>query len=539
MAAVLCAFHQVASGYDTMLNCAHTSLRAIENDDNDVVRTACIRIMRDYLTTLPSPSRIQLQGPVVGAISKFLESQKLEDMDENVDLIDVVLQTLRDVILSDPDTCLDHNALDVLLMMVKYGAARDHNSSILIGEAFESAAKAMATKGPEAYTRLCQRVLPSLMAAFDIEDPNTAQKSELTDVAADTLRILAESAKQALPDGFITAAMPRLCRLIFSDVDFYIRQAATLTIKHMLDNDKDQVFNWTDPALGKNGLEMCFLVIGHLLGPQIDDASAAEVGDLAVSIVEKADRSVVGTSMQELLQITAVRLQTAEHPGLIQSLSMVFAHLAINNAADVVEFLANFQVGGGTALETVLRKWLENSGSFVGFDAIKQSVVSIVALYRLHDPRIEAVTVNGDLIPDESTRIRTRSQAKTRPIRFTIVPAPLKMIKVLVSELMDPELLQRTQAALASPGLVLGSAGLRPSGSGRRDDSDEEWEDDDDEDGPLGHFGRSTDTATQNYLVEFFKAEGADARFQSLYAALTDPEKGRLMNAVENQGGGS
>lgn len=532
MAAVLSDFHQsLDADYQTMLNYAHTSLQAIENDQSDVVKTACIRIMRDYLTTLPAEVGSQLQGSVVEAISKFLDTQKFEDMDDNVDLVDVVLQTLRDTILTNPDTCLDHNALDVLLTMVKYGAARDHNSGILINEAFESAALAMAQKGPEAYARLCQKVLPSLMAAFDVEDPSTAQKSELTDVAADTLRVLAESAKHPLPDGFVTAAMPRLCRLIFSDVDFYVRQSATLTIKHMLDNDKDQVFNWRDPALGKTGLEMCFLVIGHLLGPEIDDASAAEVGELAVSIVEKADRAVLGTSMQELLQITAVRLQTAEHPGLIQSLVMVFAHLSINSAHDIVEFLANFQVGGGSALETVLRKWLENSNAFVGFEVIKQSVMSIVALYRLHDPRIEAVTVNGDLIPDTSSRIKTRSMAKSQPIRYTIVHAPLKMIKVLVSELMDPGLLQQARQNQPPP-----SATLKPSGLGRRDDSDDEWESDD-EDVTLGHFGRATDDATQNFLIDFFKAEGADPRFQALYEGLTPEEKSRLMTTVEQSGG--
>ena len=539
MAAILGTFYEtLGSDNETLLYYAHLSVQAVEHDESDVVKTACIRIMRDYLTTVPASHSTQLQTQVVDAIAKFLESQKLEEMDENVDLVDVVLQTLRDTIMADPTTCLGHRALDVLLEMVKYGAARDHNSSILINEAFESAAEAMAEMGQEAYTRLCQKLIPSLMAAFDVEDPKTAQKSELTDVAVDTLRVLAESARQPLPPGFVTSAMPRLCRMIFSDVDFYVRQSATLTIKHMLDNDKDQVFGWKDPDLNKGGLEMCFLVIGHLLGPQIDDASAAEVGELAVSIVEKADPSMLATTMHELLQVVAARLQTAEHPGLIQSLVTVFANICSKNPADLVNFLATMQVGDASGLEVVLRKWLENSSAFVGFEAIKNSIESLIAIYRLHDLRVEAVVVNGDMIQDDSARIRTRSQAKTRPIQHTLVSAPLKIVKVLVAELLDPYILEQARLkSHNSPGVNSGSF-LTPKvpRHPRGDDSDDEWESED-EDGTMGHFGHGTDEGTQRLLTDFFRAEGADLRFQAAYSALTAEEKSRLMTAIEQSEG--
>ena len=511
-----------------ILGFANRSLKAMDSDKSDIVKTACIRIMKDYLTTLPSPQSTELQPQVVNSIAKFLSTQDLEDMDENIDLIDVVLQTLRDTIMANPLTCLETNALDVLIEMVKYGAARDDSSSILIDEAFECVAESMAKQGAEAYARLCTRVMPSLMAAFDVEDPATKEKTALSDVSASILKTLAENAREPLPPGFVTAAMPRLSRIIFSESDFYIKQLATLAIRHMLTNDKNQVFNWVDPQFGKNGLEMCFMIIGHLLGPTVDESSATEVGELAVSVVDQAGTAVLGNSMQELLRVIAERLHTAEHLSLIQSLTSVFARLSLISATEVIDFLAALPIASRNGLSVVMTKWLENSTGYVGFEAIRQNTEALVGIYRTHDPRIASIECNGDLIPDTSSRIKTRSMARNQPIRFTRVTAPLKLLKVLVAELLpygDPN--NAFSKPIKSPGF---SIGARTAGS------DDSWESDDE--GEAGSLlnSKPSDDATQKFLVEFFQAEGADPRLQALYAQLTEEEKKRCVDAVEGWG---
>jgi importin-9 len=523
MGAIVGAWMGADSEQDIVLRYAQKTVDAMRGDESDVVKTACIRVMRDYLNTLPSPKGTELQVRVVDGIAEFLNSHDLDDMDENVDLADVVLQTLRDTIMANPMTCLNHAALDVLLTMVKFGAGRDAQSSILVDEAFESAAEAMAEQGRDAYHGLVHKVLPSLLAAFDIEDPHAKEKGAMTDVATSILRILAEKAVEPLPRDFVPAVMPRLCRLIFSDVDFYLRQAATLTIKEMLVNDQEQVFSWTDPQLHKNGLEMCFLVIGHLLGPGVDDASAAEVGELAVSLVEKAGAAALGNSMQELLQVLAVRLSTAEHPSLIQSLVMVFARLSILNAAEILNFLSGIPIENTNALAVVMKKWLENSVHFVGFEAIRQNATALVAIYNLHDSRLDNIMVNGDLIPDTSSRIRTRSMAKAKPIQYTIIPASLKLVKVLVNELV-PFGGGAPSRGLRSPTApTFGAAMEKQSSSGS-------WES---EPSSPGLSPRASDDATQKFLVDFFRQQGAEKGFQDMYAQLTEEEKKRCMDAVE------
>lgn len=498
-------------------------VNAISNDASDVVKVACIRIIPDYLSVLSSPQSTQLQGSIVAAIGKFLDGQDLEDPDAVSELVDTVLQTLRDTIMANPMTCLDIKALDVILTLVKYGAARDSHSSVLIDEAFTSAAEAMAEHGPEAYGPFCQKVLPSLVAGLDIQDPKQ-DENVLVDVSVSLIQILAESARSPLPDGFVNAVMPRLCRLIYGDVDFYLMQSATLTVKSIVDNDSAQVFNWIDPNTQKNGLQVCFMIIGHLLGPTMSDASAAEVGELANAVVERAGTTALGSSMQELLQVLANRLATATHLQLVQSLVMVFARLALISAGDLVTFLEGLPIGETNGLNVVIRKWLENSTTFAGFDPIRQNMQALVALYSLNDHRVAAINVQGDMIPDTSSRIRTRSQAKARPIQFTQVSAPLKIVKLIVGELVP---YNDQSNALHSPGGLAGTS----TPMARKSSVDEEWDTEDEDDGPFGQ--RAADDSTQRYLIEFMQSQAHDARFQELYQELTEEEKDRGRRAVE------
>ena len=159
--------------------------------------------------------------------------------------------------------------------------------------------------------------------------------------------------------------------------------------------------------------------------------------------------------------------------------------------------------------------------------------------------------VKGDLIIPVSDRIRTRSQSKNStlpysrryyklttsdPDQYTIIPAPLKIIKVLIEELLSASGMQSaaTQAAAAAAEFA-----------------DEEGDDDGWEDVPSnvldlglgstkaelmawgegqGSFVRQKDDETQAYLTEFFiKASRENiAEFNELYGALTEEEKMKL-----------
>lgn len=177
------------------------------------------------------------------------------------------------------------------------------------------------------------------------------------------------------------------------------------------------------------------------------------------------------------------------------------------------------------------------------------SVIALSKLYTLNDQRVIQTMVRGDLIIPESTRIRTRSQSKNSttphfppatylqpadPDQYTIVPASLKIIKVLIEELLSASG-QGTAAAQAAAAAA---------------EFDEEGDDDSWEDVPStldlglgstkaelmawgegqGSFMRQRDDETQAYLTEFFVKASREniAGFNELYAALTEEEKRKL-----------
>lgn len=267
-------------------------------------------------------------------------------------------------------------------------------------------------------------------------------QAALSDMAITLLATLAENGPSPLPQGFVATVMPKLYRIIFSNVDFNVHQSATLTIKHLLEHDFEQVLAWQDPDTGKSGLETILIVVDHLLGPEIEDASAAEVGSLAVELVEKAGADKLGAYLVQLLQIIAIRLSTATHPTTVQNLVMVFARLSISNAQDIVDFLSQVQMPEptpGSGLEIVMRKWLENCVNFAGFEDMRQNIIALTNIYNLHDERLMNIPVQGDLvIQAATTRIKTRSQSKNEPDQFSIINVPLKLIKVLIAEMSPP-----------------------------------------------------------------------------------------------------
>ena len=166
--------------------------------------------------------------------------------------------------------------------------------------------------------------------------------------------------------------------------------------------------------------------------------------------------------------------------------------------------------------------------------------------------------VKGDLIVPTSNKIMTRSQAKqsmsismsplflyvltiSAPDQFTIIHAPLKILKVLIEELLSASGMQSAanQAAAAAAEFA-----------------DEEADDDSWEDVPnvldlgLGStkaelmafdgassFIRQRDDETQAYLTEFFvKATNENiAGFNEIYTMLTDDEKLKLNELAHSQ----
>lgn len=509
-------------------------IKAITGKQSEVVQVACVKAVEGLVRA--ERVSIDKQAPVIAAIQSYMNSKDPSEMEEADELLVTLGEALKAAIIMNTEVALSTEVqpVDMLFLLAKLGAS-NFQVTVLVSEAFEEIVKALSS-GPS-FGALCAKTLPTLTGAFDVA--NLTDDNPLVTVATELLAVLAEHGSEPLPEGFVAATLPKLSRLLMESNEGEVLRPGSETVKWILMHDHQQAFGWLD-ANGVSGLEVCLRIIDRLLKPEIEDNSASEVGGLAAELVEKAGQERLGPFLPQLLQAVATRVDSAQAAAFIQSLILVFARLSLTGAHDVVEFLSQLQINGQSGLQIVLAKWLENSVSFAGYDEIRQNVIALSKLYSLNDVRLSQIMVKGDLMvggEDDDGRIKTRSRAKHNPDQYTVIPATLKIIKVLIEELLSASGAQA--AANAASAAVAAHAEAEAGG----DDDDDGWEDDDDTlDLSLGasksdllFFSdaggrRQRDDETQAYLTEFFMrcARENVAGFQDWYGMLTEEEKAKL-----------
>ena len=555
------AFHDMAA------QVALQTLDACANEDSELIQAMCIRAMIDYHRYVPQPAIFEIQGKTLAAISKLLNAQDMDDFTEAGEfLCDTLLEALRDVVTAAPRASLQHNALPILFKLLRYAPYNTATVDLALGT-FQAIVQEISSVGKDEYHGFCIHLLPALMEAVDVaidEDNESFGECALV-----ILEHLAQHTPLGLPQEFITMVMPKLCRIIFMEGPeaSFLHQRATSVIQLMISHEPALVFAWQDPEIHKSGFEMTVLIIERLLGPQTEEVSAAEVGSLAVELVSKADVDTVRPLIPNLLSVSAARLLAAKHDPLTQSLSMLFAHLALVDASEVVNFLASIKPFGPnepvTGLETVLKKWVDSSVNFVGSDAIKTNVMALANIYKLDDARIKAIHVDGDLIvaPNTSSRIKTRSASKKEPDRYEVISLQLKILKAIVAEL-PPDLSPvpgSTHAAALQHALTSPTKSTHRGGSDSDDEDnyadDDGWSDASDASldsaaaaavrhshrhsfnfegfaAGAGDFfaggARDYDDAVLKVLLEFFVGVAGDAGFQAQIHQLNEGERVRL-----------
>ncbi|SPN99886.1 related to importin9 [Cephalotrichum gorgonifer] len=505
-------------------------LQCINAEEDEVVRVACIKAVEHLVRAKRVTSEKQV--PVILAISQYMQSKDPADMEDADELLVTIAESLRLVINVDARVVLATNIqpVDILFTLARLGST-NFQVIMLVTESFEAIVHSLSD--PNSYSALCEKVLPIITGAFDVA--NLTQDDPLVTVAVELLAVLIQYGTEPLPAGFVAATLPKLKRLLSESAEGEVLRPAAEAVKYLLMHDHQQVFGWQDEA-GQTGLDVCLVIIDRLLGATIEDNSASEVGGLAAELVEKAGHERLGPYLPQLLRAVATRLATAEAAPFIQSLILVFARLSLVGASDVVEFLSQTQIGDHNGLQVVMSKWLENSVNFAGYDEIRQNVIALSKLYALNDQRLTQTMVKGDLIINDSGGIKTRSKSKQNPDQYTIIPATLKILKVLIQDLLFA----------SGSGGAAGNASAMAAAAAEfdSDDGDDNWEDDPDavdlglglgsrsdilalvEDGG----GRLKDDETQAYLVEFFVSAARDnlAGFGEWYGMLTDEERAKL-----------
>ena len=163
---------------DVALSLLDRTIKAVNDDEVEVVRVACIKALQGFIKARTVPADRQV--PIVTSISQFLYAKDLTELEDADDLLVTLVDTLAAAIGIDPLITVsgDSGALDLLFLLAKHGAS-NFQLTTLVTETFEIIVGAFS--GTEAYAALCGKVLPSLTGAFDVG--NVTEDDQLVEVS--------------------------------------------------------------------------------------------------------------------------------------------------------------------------------------------------------------------------------------------------------------------------------------------------------------------------------------------------------------------
>lgn len=173
-----------------------------------------------------------------------------------------------------------------------------------------------------------------------------------------------------------------------------------------------------------------------------------------------------------------------------------------------------------------MRTWCEVFSDFHGYPSIRTSVVGLSQIYASMHPALATIEVKGDLIPDTSGKILTRSRAKANPDRYNMIPVPAKIVKLFFAELVnemegkndeDEELVSDDEWDSTDLSKIIEEAQLNESEFNRLSEDTED---------PL------KETNTRQCLIDFFRNQLEGGNSAMVTSSLTPNELEALQNVM-------
>ncbi|CUM65371.1 uncharacterized protein PRCAT00003007001 [Priceomyces carsonii] len=330
---------------------------------------------------------------------------------------------------------------------------------------------------------------------------------------------------------------PFLKDLILLSNDNQILQSGGEVFNNLLQKASESFINYRDPKTNESGMDLLLLIVSKFLSPSLSDSAAMYCGIIVLSLIKKFHDYLDSNFLSQILAATVKRLIISKEAVTTENLTMVICDLVLQSPQDMINFLCDETLQDPKtghqkyALALVMPIWFDTFEVTRGYEKIKQNVLALGQVFSLGDKRVESLIVNGDIIPYEGDLIITRSMAREMPDKYTQIHAPLKILKLLCSELSF-------QCQQPDPNDYLPDD---QTGS-HRDGDEEDWEDmddigvpnyeklksyvDSDEEGDE-HDDQNGDGSLKEILIEFFKECVTKnlGSFQYFYTQLNDNEK--------------
>ncbi|GJJ78574.1 importin-9 [Entomortierella parvispora] len=395
------------------------AVEAILKSPSAVVKVSALKALNNFNQYLDKQYIVPFQRSILQGVAPMMEITTEETLS-------LILRTLMTTSKVDEQVSAEYESILGPLVLdnwVKYPA--DHLISIDIMDLFDNLAL-----NQYMHPALSARAMPVLVGMISPENPDKAMVSS----AVDLLKSLVQGASSPLPAGYVSQFFHNLMSVLLTTDDRDILQSGQECLVFVIQKDVQQIAEWRDAASGKTGLELIIQFIAKLLDPSQTESAALFVGDMICKLIKKGG-DLVAPIIPDLLNAVTLRLAEAKLATFIQPLVMVFAHLCLNQHEVVINFLSGINIQGRNGLDIVLSAWLANHADFTGIYNQKVSTVALTKVYMSADPRVNAVQVNGELIVSKSSRIVTRSRAKNTPDQYTITTVPVKIIRLLATDL--------------------------------------------------------------------------------------------------------
>ncbi|KAK9455167.1 armadillo-type protein [Dipodascopsis uninucleata] len=411
------------SSMETPVKLLDNTLLSGSTDESFLVRASCLFSIQRFLSEFSRKNNKASQMAIVEAVASLIEDAE----DETPSLL---VESLELAIRISPGFAIlpDSKVIELLFR----AAAKDPSNIQLTSDTIDAFEFLSQSTDEYLYPRFCETAIPPLVSGLttNITDENVFQLALIINL----LSSLVDHAPSPLPIGLVDFVFPKIASLMLIADDNQILQNGSEFIAHIIEHDSQQLRDWHD-EYGKSGVEVVLNIIARLLNPDIEESSAMCIGEVVTAVVDRYGHDL-GDLLNQLLIATARRLEKASHPVFIQNLILVFANMISIDPQTVVNFLYDMPLEHANGLVVVLKAWLGSFDVFRGYKEIRLNTMALAKCYMLHDPRVESIIVDGDLITDDAdSSIITRSRAKKKPLKYTSIPAHIKILKLLLKEL--------------------------------------------------------------------------------------------------------
>lgn len=387
------------------------------------------------------------------------------------------------------------------------------------------------------YRFICEKLMPGLMTIIlNSVDSGPVEYTPELYLAFELLGEIIGAAPEnagsgdSFPPDVFLYIFPILRRLLLNSSDDQILQSGGEVFSNLLQRASNSFIKYEDPETKQPGLSLLLEMASKFLSPELSDSAAMNCGSIVISLFENFQSYLDGTFYFELLKATVRRLVIAKEVVTIENLIMVFCKLVLSTSPELVISaltsveLSDAQGNAKNGLQLVLPIWFTAFEVTRGFEQIKQNILALGKIFYLNDPSVANLITDGDLIPYDGDKIITRSMSKSMPERYTQIPAPLKIIKLLVAEL-------GFQSQQPDPNDYIPAENDDDNGGDEWEDMDtigvpnydklKSYVESDDED------QGTADLSIRDMLVLFFKeCAGKNAgNFEQYYGLLDDDEK--------------